>query len=172
MTNQHVPTTPKKQLQEMNILYLGLISGQIMMAVILWFFVGKQGGGESTTELGRTIGETNPIIFMIALVFVAAVSASFFLYNKRKEEGRKLEEALTDKLTHYRSSFILRMALLEGPNLMALVLYFFIESHVLLMALFIIGLALFLMISPTVKRISEDYQLSVSEQSELRNSTL
>jgi len=165
------PKNPKEHIQQMNILYLGLIGGQIMMLVALWFGIGMNIGAEDTGS-SRAVGETDPIVFIFAAIFFASTSMSFFLYNKKKVEGAALKGSLMEKLNHYRSSFILRAALLEGPNLMMLVAYFFIEPHILLLTLFAIGLMCFIFIQPTVRRISDDYQLSISEQSELRNSTL
>ena len=63
----------------------------------------------------------------------------------------------------------MRAALLEDPNLAMILLYFFVSSSMIFLVLLAIGLGLFLMIKPTADRISQDYQLSGSEQNELRN---
>ena len=166
MANSPTPQNPKEHLQQMNILFFALLAGQLMIVAFMYFFVGKQpldNGAEMSVASG-----IDPILIVGCLIFVAAVSASFFMYNKKKVEGAQLSGTLMEKLGHYRTSFVMRAALLEGPNLVMIMLYFFVSSNMIFMVLLAIGIALFLMIRPTADRIAEDYQLSGSEQNELR----
>lgn len=169
MTDSNNSQSPQAQFQSMNMIHMAMLTGQVMIAGILYFVIG---GVSSVTEGLVMEGGIDTMVLVGVAVFMAASSASFLLYNKRKQEGAKLTGGLMEKIKHYRSSFILRAALLEGPNLTLLVFYFFVTSNIVLLGLFAIGLGLFGLAKPSADRFAQDYQLSGSEQSELRNSTL
>lgn len=167
MANQGIPNSPQEFLKSLNILHLALLGGQVMIFVVLYFALDTSSESENSSMV---VGGIDEIAIAFMTFFVLAVGASFFLFNKRKEEGKNLKGTLMDKLSHYRSSFVLRAALLEGANLSMLLIYFFVSKNIVLLILFAIGAALFLMIRPTASRIIEDYQLSHGEQSQLRPS--
>jgi hypothetical protein len=168
MANQPTPQSPKEHLQQMNILYMALLGGQLIIVTLLYFL--QEGPVNEDESAMLTSGGIDPIVLIGCMLFIASVSASFFMYNKKKVEGAQLSGTLMEKLDHYRVSFIMRAALLEGPNLTMIVLYFFVNQHIIFMAMLAIGLTLFSIIRPTVDRIAQDYDLSGSEQNELRNS--
>ncbi len=154
----------KEQIKQINILYFALFSGQILLAVVMIFLINTASTVE--TEAVNTVDSSMTMI--AAMISVTAIGLAFFLYNKRKVEGAGLKANLETKLAHYRASFILRAALIEGANLVA-ILFYFIEGNLFYLILFVIGIAAFLFIRPSVRQISEDYQLSGTEQSELQN---
>lgn len=156
----------QEQIKQMEILYLGLITGQLLIFLLLFFFVGDAPAEQAD---GGVIGGSTMVI-AIAIFCLTSIGAGFMLYNKRKEEGRRLQGSVGDKLVHYRTGFLLCGALIEGANLVALIIHFFIEKNMIYLVLFAIGIGAFLLIRPTTDRIIEDYQLSATEQSELRNS--
>ncbi len=157
--------TIQEQIKQLSLLYLALISGQFLMAILLFFLLEEN---VSQVSDGTAGGSLLPII--IAFFCLMSIGMSFFIYNQRKEIGRQLKGTLEEKLEHYRASFITRAALLEGSNLVALLFYFFIERNYFYLVLFALGMGAFALIRPTVDRIIEDYQLSTSEQSELQDS--
>ena len=155
-----------EHVKQLGILYFALIAGQLGMFAALFFVADSLQSNPESVD-GAIGGSSIALIF--SLFCLMAIGIAFFIFNKRKENGRQLTGSLVEKLTHYRASFMVRAALIEGANLLALIVYFFIESNYVLLLLFAIGIAAFLFIRPTVDRIVEDYQLSSSEQSELRN---
>ena len=163
----HNELSVQEHIKQLGILYFALIAGQLLVAVLLFMFAEDR----SAQEADGAVGDST-ISLVVAFFCLMSIGMSFFLYNKRKEIGRKLTGTTSDKLTHYRSSFLVRAAMIEGANLVALIFYFFIERNMVFLVLFALGIAAFLIIRPTVDRIVEDYQLSASEQSELRNSTI
>jgi len=156
-----------EQFKQIGILYYSLLAGQLSIAVLLFFFVEAKSDTGQATE-GAVGGSSMSLI--VAFICVVAISTAFFVYNKRKEIGRRLSGDITDKLAHYRASFMVRAAMIEGANLTALMFYFFVEKNIVFLVLFAIGIGAFIMIRPTVDQIAEDYQLSASEQSQLRDS--
>jgi len=130
---------------------------------VLFFFTNENTYQETD---GATIDST--LSLMIALFCMMSIGMSFFMYAKRKENGRQLEGTLDEKFAHYQQCFIIRAAMLEGPNLAVLMFYFFFERNYFYLLLFAIGMNAFMLIRPTIDRIVEDYQLSTDEQRELR----
>ncbi len=169
MASNKPPQNPQEHLQQMNILHIALLAGQVMMVLFLFFAMGRLPNAEEAPDAMTSLGGIDSKVLVVCLVFAVLVFASFLIFNKRKAEGIRLKGTLMEKLNHYRQSFVLRAALIEMPTLIVVVFYFFIEDHIVLIPLFIIGIAVFFMIRPTADRISQDYQLSGSEQSSLRN---
>jgi len=155
----------QEQVKQLGILYLALIAGQIGMFIVLFFVI--ENNPTETTD-GALGGGFMPLI--ISLFSVMSIAMAFLIYNKRKENGRQLEGGLHDKLAHFRTSFMVRAAVIEGVNFLALIVYFFIDDNYLYLVIFAIGISAFFLIRPTIDRLIEDYQLSANEQSELRNS--
>jgi hypothetical protein len=156
----------RKQISQINILYLALLSGQLMIFLLLFLFMGDN----AAEQIAEEVSGSNSLTLIIPFFCVATIGGAFLLYNKRKEEARQLSGSIEDKLVHYRVSFLIRAAMIEGANLVALLFYFFIERNIVYLVLFALGIGAFVLIRPTVDRFAEDYQLSASEQSELRSS--
>jgi len=151
------------QFNQLGLLYFASIVGQLGIFILLFFFT-----EDNTSQVTDGAMGDNTLPLIIALFCLMSIGMSFFMYNKRKESGRQLEGSLDEKIGHYRQSFIIRAAMIEGPNLAVLIFYFFIERNYFYLLLFAIGMSAFLLIRPTIDRIVEDYQLSVDEQRELR----
>lgn len=170
MSNQNsFNQAPQDLLKQMDILYLSMLGGQLILPALLFFMAGLT-VVEIEESAVSAFGGIDPILIFACLIFFASVSASFYIFNKRKVEGAHLTGSLAQKLEHYRISFVIRAALLEGPNLVMILLYFFAKESIILILLFGFGMILFALIRPTTERIVQDYGLSGVEQSELRAS--
>lgn len=155
----------QEQIKQLGLLYFALITGQLGMFAVLFLVIENN---PSETSDGAVGGDSMSLI--IALFCIMSIGMSFFIYNKRKESGRQLTDGLSEKVAHFRASFMVRAAVIEGVNFLTLIVYFFIDRNYIYLILFAVGISAFFLIRPTVDRIIEDYQLSANEQSELRNS--
>lgn len=156
----------REQISQIGILYLALLSGQLMIFLLLFLFMQDN----AAEQIAEEAYGSNSLTLIIPFFCVATIGGAFLLYNKRKEAGRRLSGSIEDKLMQYRVSFLIRAAMIEGANLVALLFYFFIERNIVYLFLFALGIGAFVLIRPTADRFAEDYQLSASEQSELRSS--
>ncbi len=154
----------QEQIKQLGLLYFALIAGQLVAAPLLFLLIEDNSSQSSDGAIGG-----NWLPLAVSIFCLMSIGMSFFIYNQRKESGRQLNSALEEKLEHYRTSFITRAGLIEGSNLVALIFYFFIERNYIYLVLFVVGIASFILIRPSVDKIIEDYQLSTSEQSELQN---
>jgi hypothetical protein len=146
-------------LKAIRILYLALLAGQVIFALIVTVLV----------ETGTLAGGNNLLttILQVALIVMAAgaIPASFFLFRKRLSDINP-EEELGKKLEEYRAALILRMALCEFPAMFAIIAYFITHDRSFLwMVIILIGN--FLFIYPSNNKIIGSLQLNSSEQSSL-----
>ena len=146
-------------LKAIRILYLALLAGQVIFALIVTVLV----------ETGTLAGGNNLLttILQVALIVMAAgaIPASFFLFRKRLSDINP-EEELGKKLEEFRAALILRMALCEFPAMFAIIAYFITHDRSFLwMVIILIGH--FLFIYPSNNKIIGSLQLNSSEQSSL-----
>jgi hypothetical protein len=106
----------------------------------------------------------------LALAFCIVFPAiGISLFNKNIAQANSTE-LLKDKLDQYRSSFIIRTALVQGPILFCLVVTMLTKNGNMLY-LIIPMFALQLYLRPTKKSISEDLMLDYKEQEEMDEMT-
>lgn len=146
----------KETLKTLNILYLALFMGQILFFGVAYFV---------NTE--HLYGSEYSYIFeyIVPIVIVACVGLSYMFYNLRKKQGQSLN-GLSNKAAHYRVSNIVRYAIVEAGNMLALVSYLMTGASTFL-TLFALGMAVFVLYRPSLQRFTNDYLLDASEKNEL-----
>jgi hypothetical protein len=80
----------------------------------------------------------------------------------------KIEADVTEKLKVYISAFILKLAMLEVPTLLAIV-FFFIEGNLIYVAIAALMIVIFMFNRPTLYKISNELQLNHQERMTLNN---
>ena len=152
--------TAREYFQSLTILHAALLSGQVIMAVIFYFFFNANQppvtGREATGQME---------VYLIGGLMIVGVLASSQLFNTRLQKVKN-EESLSAKLAGYRSASILRYALLEAPSIAAIVMYMLTNNLLLLIFAGMIVI-LFLIYRPTKERVVTDLELSPSEQAKL-----
>lgn len=145
----------KDHFKQINILWLALLMGQLLFFVVVYFFVA--GTGEGALEIFQTV---------VPVLLLGALGGVYFLSKKRSEEGATLD-SLQAKAEHYRSTIIIRSALLEGANLMAII-GMMMDTPQPYLPYFAVGIAAFLYFRPSVNRFIHDYQVKGQEAETLR----
>jgi len=135
-------------LKNFNIIYLALIMGQVSIFAIFLFL---NQGKEATTG--------SMLNYLSATITVVCITAAFMFYNKHKAEAKSINGE-DNKLEHYRKTSLLRWALIEGANLVALI-FFFIEGNYLYLLFFAVGMGVFFFLRPSKDLLREEYGLSV-----------
>ncbi len=140
---------------------MALIGGQLFLLVIFMLVV------KPSVPPSLQVDLTNPQFLAGLMVFAVMFPVAQMLYRKRANEGRKSKDPLVEKTAHYRVSTMLRLAMIEGANLICVMFYFLTANYFFLIP-FALGLLLFVQFRPSRQGFAEDYQLSASERSELR----
>lgn len=146
----------KELFKTLNIVYLAMIAGQILFCVVV-FVVGNEEGASKDMSIFQTI---------VPAVSIGTLGVSFLLYNQRRQAGKAIK-GLREKADHYRVSNIIRFALVEGGNLVAVVAVLLTGSTFFLL-FFVLGLAVFAIYRPSSQGFIKDYELSMNEQNNLK----
>ncbi|HFA50704.1 MAG TPA: hypothetical protein ENJ95_16980 [Bacteroidetes bacterium] len=135
------------------IIYYGLFAGQALMGLIFYYLMQSE-GREDTLE--------SPFNIIIPGAVAFGIIASYLVGQYQKNNLPPAGSSADEKLEHFRRWSIVRFALLEGGNLVALVLAFMFGS-INYMLCFVVGLAAFILLRPVKDRFVQDYQVSRSE---------
>lgn len=149
----------KKYIQISQILFSGLIIGQIVFLLVTIYLVQFEGVRFNSSELNRLYQYAAPIMVVCILIIS-------FLYFRNKLKQLKRKTNVFEKLAEYQSVQILRWAFLEGASFFAIIV-FFLTSNYLYLCLVGIILGTFVFTSPTRNQLENDLELSREERSKL-----
>ena len=144
--------------KQTQIIYIGLLVGQVLMGVILFFMMQKI-GSDRTVEF--------PFNYVIPAAVVFGIIGSQF-FQKKQMASIPTSGSLDEKLAHFRRMGIMKWAVAEGGNLFSLILTFLFGNIVSYMW-FGIGVVMFAFLRPTLDKFAMDYQLSQKEKESLEN---
>jgi hypothetical protein len=149
----HTKTNPFKQTQ---IIYFGLLIGQVLMGVLLFLLMQKM-------ELERSV--ESPFNLIIPGAVAVGIIASQFLQRKQTE-SLPISASIGQKLEHFRKWGIMKWAVAEGGNLLSLVLTF-LFGNITTYIWFGVGVVMFAFLRPTLDKFANDYQISQTEREQL-----
>lgn len=138
----------------LNFLFITLLGAQVMYLLVGLFII--QSG-----DFKEINGVNNIFMFIIPLIDTAIIFAIKFIYEKGLRDRDK-KMSLDSKIKSYQINNIIKLALLEGANIMntsAMI----ITANYFYAALFIIIAALFLLNRPTIEKFIMEYELSPEE---------
>jgi len=148
--------SPRGQFKAIQILHLSLMSGPAMIFLVLWFQMPPE---INMKPLEGSFG------LILPFVVLGAVVLGKLLAKNLKSTLKKSD--LEGKIVNYRTSSIMRWALIEGASLMSLMIFFFIENSIMSLMSFAFALFALALLRPTVEGFSAEYELSNREQQEL-----
>ena len=159
--NAPLPDKPKDAVKSMQILFMALVAGMLMLAIV--FIV--------LNLLADAPLKSDKEFFRIILTVVLFTSTILLtigdkIFRKRITAARETGVSLIGKLHQYRAALLLYIALAEAAGLFALIIYFLTANKLMLVAAGLILIAMFLK-RPEKSKIFNDLQLSSQEQSEL-----
>ena len=141
-------TNFKEFFKSIQILHAALFLGMVMIMVILKFVLG--------------IEDTADGDFLFPAIGIGlAISSLFFgqlLFQNQMKNLKKEGLTVVEKLEAYRTAFIAKLALLEGPALVCIILHF-LGGNSLLFYTFLFILLIFAYERPTETRIKEHLDL-------------
>ncbi len=138
----------KQQINQLTIIYIAMILGQIFFLVII-FFIFKQNG------TGFDIPEAKYVFTYLApLLTIGAIPAGYFLYSRQCKNGANLE-SIEQKFNTFRTASIIKYALFEFAGMINLLAYMFTYSQQFIF-LFLIVIVIFLINKPSESRFNSD----------------
>lgn len=149
----------KKYIQICQLIFSGLIIGQIVFLLITIYLVQFEGVRFNSSELNKLYQYAAPIMVICILPI------SFLIFrNQLKQLKRKSN--VFEKLAEYQSAQILRWAFLEGASFFA-IMVFFLTSNYLYLCLVGITMGTFVFTTPSRNRYDMDLKLTIEEKSKL-----
>lgn len=141
-------------LRSLQMVHFALGIGMISFLVVCFVLHGSE-DWESIPEL------SNIFTMVVPIVLLAGIVVGSWFYNKRIE-GINQTATVQQKLETYRTVFVIRLALHEGPTLFAIVAYLLtVNQWFLYMVL--ISIAGFVLLRPTADKIATTLSLSDKE---------
>jgi len=142
----------KEFFKSIQILHAAMFFGMFMIMVILKFLLGI----ENTSD--------GDLLFPAIGIGLAISSLLFsqFLFNNKMDSLKKERLTVAEKLEAYRSTYILKLALLEGPALVCIILHF-LGGNPLLFYTFIFLLIIFAFERPLEARIKQQLNLHAED---------
>lgn len=155
--NNNPAITPKIYFKTVNLLFLALVAGQVVFALILFFLNKTQGKiAFITPEIHQTL------VWIAPALAVTGIALGWLVFNT-KLKSLQQKSNLAEKLKGYQSAMIIRFAFMEGPSLVALVFFYITGDYIFLAVSAFIILA-FLFNRPSKSLISRHLQLHDDER--------
>lgn len=135
------------------LLFIALFLGQLIFALVATYLATGQ------------FMEPTPILsfrFIVPGLLIGAATIVLILNAQNRQQAQHFEN-LEAKLQHYRQRLIIRLAILEGANLVAIVAAL-LTGHLNYLLLFLIGLGLFIYYRPRADEFRRDYDLTAQEE--------
>jgi hypothetical protein len=147
--------TTANYLKALKILFIALVTGQALFAVIAYVL-------KATGTFPDNTGLMSVFMYFVPALDLVCILASY-LVSKKKISLVDANLSLTGKLNTYRAISITRWAMIEGGTLFTIIAYLLTGAQMFLVLMsFMILVSLTL--SPTVKRIVKELPLSSGEQ--------
>ena len=149
---------PKQFMINLRMLYLALVAGVIIFLAVVINLLGS----ENITTTGDL-----EILFLVDVIVTAVMLPGAYLISNRLYEQINRKESLANRLAQFQSAFIIRLAMIEAPALLS-VIVLLLTGNISALALFALSLALFALNYPTPEKIGRTLDLSDKEKELLR----
>ncbi|NUN99183.1 MAG: hypothetical protein HUU01_01070 [Saprospiraceae bacterium] len=150
--------------KQLNVLFYALTAGQLLFCAVALFL--RSQGAEAFNEASQF---DNTLTMVTPFLALGAFTAAWFVHKIRTAQGGQQKE-LGEKMQHYRLTVLLRSAMIEGGNIILLIVYL-LSGRPIHLAWFAAGVLLFLYFRPSRDNFVRDYQLSLEEESQLRKNS-
>jgi hypothetical protein len=141
--------TPNKYIKSLSIIHMMLLSGMIMFGGFVLF----QFSGGITPAL-----DTNDtLLLLFPVIVIGAILASQAIFKKLIAATENKTD-LKSKLASYQTATIIKLALIEGPAFLGIVLSM-ITGNTAYIAIAIVLVIYFLLQKPTLTKVARDLKL-------------
>jgi len=164
---QASPYTAGQYFKGLTILCYALVGGVVVFTGIITALPASGSAGHGGRgSIGDDTTLTTIFISIAVIISLCSVAASFVMFNKNVAAAKE-KNNLKEMLNAYRAAVIMRYALMEGPALFAVIVYFLTGKFSILP---LVGLILAIMVYavPTRQKLITDLDLS-SQQADIIN---
>lgn len=145
------PTSSKIDFRSLFIVFLGLIGGQVIFAAVA-YFLNSTGNNEPSMA-------NADFAYLVPLVLLACFLGAYFWDRSRSSTNTQVKEELKQRMDHYRTTVVVRLAILEGANILSIIAYLLTNEYVYLVY-FALGLGASLAFRPSRGQFQQRYLVS------------
>ena len=139
-----------------NILFLALLAGQIIFGLLVLFVVNN---GKMQFSIPPA---TDMFLIIVPVIALTSVAAGIFIFKLLLKKIAETEDMLA-KLQLYLSATVIRLALIEGPSLLAIVCSM-LTNNLFYIAISFLLIVYMISLRPTSYRIDNDINLNLTAQ--------
>lgn len=140
--------------QQLYVIFLALLAGQLLFAGVVYYLV-------SNNMMDSQPMEDAIFKNLVPILIIAGAGAAYWFNRQRGQSGQAVE-TLAAREQHYRSSVIVRSALMEGANFFAIIAALITQNLVFLLY-FAVGLLAFIYFRPSKDEFINQYDLTQEE---------
>jgi hypothetical protein len=144
-----------------NILFIALMTGQILFAVIIFILTVFTNGKIMLQQ------EAQLFTYIVAALTFICIAINWSLFKKRIELIKQ-ELELSKQLNDYRALYIMRFALAEAPTLFSIIIVF-ITGNRLIWLFVVIGIFSGISLRPSKERLIKELQLGSDDIDKLND---
>jgi len=145
---------PKQFMTNLRMLYLALVAGIIIFLAVVVNLLGN----ENITTTGGL-----DILLLVDVIVTAVMLPGAYLISNKLFDQINRKESLANRLAQFQSTFIIRLAMIEAPALLS-VIVLLLTGNISALALFALSLALLALNYPTPEKIGRTLDLSDNEK--------
>ncbi|MEI6346593.1 MAG: hypothetical protein WCP69_01480 [Bacteroidota bacterium] len=153
--------TSKEYFKGIKIIHLALAIGQAFFLLVAFGLV-QTGNYEIAFQ-----DSSNIFNYLVVIFGLLGISSSFLIFKNRLNSCKE-KTNLIDKMECYRSSLLIRYALLQAPSFFAIVFYL-LTGTILYLAIPVIIIVIFILIRPTHQKAEIDLELNSTEVQMINN---
>lgn len=142
----------------MNLLHGSMIFGMTIFLIIV--IIMQNGFPEGAANF------SSPLIYIAIAICTFALAFHFLLYQNRLEKIRSNSKSTAEKLTNWRTLFLLKCAITEGAAIFCLV-GALVEKSAMFLYLFLAVFVLFISFFPTKNKLQSELELTNDEMAEV-----
>ena len=147
------------QIKALSTLYLFLLIGQVILALVFLLCVNNVGFSQAPTD-------SYLFIFLASISGVAGYLGGSVMFRKKLEQINGNMKSIPEKFNDYRNACINRWALMEFAILFSFML-FFVSKYSVIFIIAIVFLLLFITLKPSLQKTASDLNISEIEIQQL-----
>jgi hypothetical protein len=147
--------TPSGFIRNLGIIHLAMLSGLVFFALVSFYIRNKSGPALSPVQ--------TEILSYISLIFMLLnIPLGYWLHNKKMKSVAGITD-ITEKLSAYQSSHIIKIAFFEGVGLLSCIVLLLGGKNLILIQVVIV-LLFMLLNTPSVSKLANELNLSQGEK--------
>jgi hypothetical protein len=152
--------TSKAYFRSLRIIHFALIFGLLLFAAIVIFLY-------ASGSLEKDDSITDVMLIVVGIMALFGFFGNRIIFKSKLKSAKNMSE-LSDKMNGYRSAFVTRLAIIEGPALFSIIGYQ-VTGSIYFLGFTGLLIAAFLANKPSIQKACEDLELNHEDSQKLND---